>query len=186
MGNRVHLTTWISRESKARFAELAKAQGVSESALLRRVVESALVGTGGAGEQTLEPVGPIAASGRISVRLRSDDLLLLRERSRAREIPTSTHVSLLVRSHLRALAPLPTAELEALKRSVAEVGAIGRNINQIARAVNEGQWPHGPNHDDLRAILRAISALRDHFKTVINANLTSWNAGYTMTTKARR
>jgi hypothetical protein len=36
-------------------------------------------------------------------------------------------------------------ELEALKRSVAEVGAIGRNINQIARAVNQQQWPGGPN-----------------------------------------
>jgi Bacterial mobilisation protein (MobC) len=178
MSNRVHLTTWISRESKARFAELAKVQGVSESALLRRVVESALVATAGARAQTLEPVGPIAASGRISVRLRSDDLLLLRERSRAREMPTSTYVSLLVRSHLRELAPLPTAELEALKRSVAEVGAIGRNINQIARAVNEGQWPHGPNRDDLRAILRALSALRDHFKAAINANVASWNAGY--------
>jgi hypothetical protein len=181
MSNRIHLTTWISRESKARFTELAKAQGVSESALLRRVVESALVTTAGVSAQTLEPVGPIAESGRISVRLRSDDLLLLRERSRAREIPTSTYVSLLVRSHLRVLAPLPTAELEALKRSEAEVGAIGRNINQIARAVNEGQWPHGPNRDDLRAILSALRALRDHFKAVINANLASWSAGYEKT-----
>jgi hypothetical protein len=178
MSNRVHLTTWISRDSKARFAGLAKAQGVSESALLRRVVESALLATTGASAQTLEPVNPIAVSGRISVRLRADDLLLLRERSRAREMPTGTYVSLLVRSHLRALAPLPTAELEALKRSVAEVGTIGRNINQIARAVNEGQWPPGPNHDDLRTILRALTALRDHFKAVINANLASWNAGY--------
>jgi len=115
------------------------------------------------------------------VRLRSDDLLLLRERSRARDMPTSTYVSLLVRSHLRALAPLPPAELEALKRSVAEVGAIGRNINQIARAVNEGQWPHGPNRDDLRTILRALTALRDHFKAVIKANLASWEAGYEKT-----
>ena len=65
-----------------------------------------------------------ASSGRISVRLRSDDLLLLRERSNARTMPTSTYVSLLVRAHLRALTPLPTAELAALKRAVAEIGAI--------------------------------------------------------------
>jgi hypothetical protein len=38
---------------------------------------------------------------------------------------------------LRAQVPLPTAELEELKRSVAEVGAIGRNINQIATLLKE-------------------------------------------------
>jgi hypothetical protein len=61
-----------------------------------------------------------------------------------RELPTSTYVSLLVRARLRAQVPLPTAGLAALKRSVAEVGALGRNINQIARAVNEQQWSAGP------------------------------------------
>jgi hypothetical protein len=67
----------------------------------------------------------VSATGRLSIRLRSDDLMLLRERAKAREMPTSTYVSLLLRSHLRALVPLPTPELLALKRSVAEIGAIG-------------------------------------------------------------
>jgi Bacterial mobilisation protein (MobC) len=177
MDKRVHLTTWISRKSKERFAELARAQGFSESALLRRIVDSAIVTIAGVGVPELEPVDPVASSGRISVRLRSDDLLLLRERSRARKLPTSTYVSFLVRTHLRGQAPLPTAELAALKRSVAEVGAIGRNINQIARAVNQQQWPAGPNRADLQAMLRALSALKNHFKATINANLASWNAG---------
>jgi hypothetical protein len=35
-------------------------------------------------------VQPVAATGKISVRLRSDDLLLLRERAQARQIPTAT------------------------------------------------------------------------------------------------
>jgi len=105
----------------------------------------------------------------------------LRERASARELPTSTYVSLLVRAHLRAQVPLPTAELAALKRSVAEVGTLGRNINQIARAVNQEQWPSGPNRSDLMAILRALEALRDQFKAVISANLASWDAGYKKT-----
>jgi hypothetical protein len=116
-------------------------------------------------------------SGRISVRLRDDDLVLLRERARARQMPTSTYVSLLVRSHLRALKPLPTAELDALRRSMLEVAAIGRNLSQIARAVNEGQWPHGPNRNDLVAMIRALTDLKDNFKRVISANLNSWDAG---------
>jgi hypothetical protein len=181
MGDRVHLTTWLDRASKVRFGDIAKARGVSESALLRQLVESTLSATDTVDESAPEPLLPVASSGRISVRLRSDDLLFLRERAGAREIPTSTYVSLLVRSHLRAQVPLPTAELEALKRSVAEVGALGRNINQIARAVNQQQWPAGPNRSDLMAILRALEGLIDHFKAVITANLASWDAGYKKT-----
>jgi hypothetical protein len=181
MSDRVHLTTWLDRASKARFGSIAKANGLSESALLRQLVESTLTGTPTANASTPEPVLPVASSGRISVRLRTDDLLFLRERASARELPTGTYVSLLVRAHLRAQVPLPTAELAALKRSVAEVGALGRNINQIARAVNQQQWPAGPNRSDLMAILRALEALRYHFKAVISANLASWDAGYKKT-----
>jgi hypothetical protein len=55
---------------------------------------------------------------------------------------------------------------------------MGRNINQIARAVNQQQWPGGPSRADLMAILRALEGLRDHTKAMINANLASWDAGY--------
>jgi Bacterial mobilisation protein (MobC) len=178
MSDRVHLTTWLDRASKTRFGVIAQARGLSESALLRELVESTLKATGAVGASAPEPILPAACSGRISVRLRTDDLLFLRERASARKLPTSTYVSLLVRSHLRAQTPLPTAELEALKRSVAEVGAMGRNINQIARAVNQQQWPAGPNHSDLVAILRALTGLRENFKAVISANLTSWDTGH--------
>jgi hypothetical protein len=89
MRDRVHLTTWLDRTSKARFGGIAQSRGLSESALLRQLVESTLTATDTAHASTLEPVLPVASSGRISVRLRSDDLLLLRERAIARELPTS-------------------------------------------------------------------------------------------------
>jgi len=170
--------TWISRDSKERFARMAQAQGLSESALLRRLVEVSLAATGAVATPTPPPVEPVAASGRVSVRLRYDDLLLLRERASTRQLPTSTYVSYLVRSHLRAQVPLPTAELEALRRSVAEVGAIGRNINQIARAANQQQWPSGPNRETLIAAARAMAGLKANIKALINANLASWNTGH--------
>lgn len=175
--DRVHLTTWVDRKLKERFSISARAQGVSESALLRRLVEASVLRFHGA-DEAIGPLEPLPKGWRISVRLRADDLLLLRERAMARELPVSTYVSLLVRSHLRSVAPLPTAELAALKRSLAEVGAIGRNLNQIARAVNEQQWPNGPDKYFLHRMLQATAALRDHFKTLIMTNLKSWNDGY--------
>jgi antitoxin component of RelBE/YafQ-DinJ toxin-antitoxin module len=173
-----HLQTWVSREFKERFARVAKAQGLSESALLRRLLEK-IVPTDRLPDCVLiAPVEEVPSARRVSVRLRADDLHFLRERARARSLPTSTYISYLVRSHLRAQAPLPTQELAALKRSVAEIGAIGRNINQIARAVNQQQWPSGPDAAVLSEMVRVLAATRAHIKALINANLASWDSGH--------
>ena len=182
MTDSTHLMTWIPRETKDRFAHLAHEQGFSESAYLKRLVDASIARAGGIARQWPEGVDPVLPSGRLSIRLRSDDLLVLRERAKARDMPTSTYASYLIRSHLRNLAPLP-AELAAFKRSIAEVGAIGRNLNQIARAVNRGEAPNGPSRGDLQALLRALTGLRDHMKALVAANLVSWKEGHE---KARR
>ena len=176
MSSNTHLRTWVSRETKDRFSAIARAQGASESALLKRLVE-ALIGTGVTVESTLPPVDSVPQSGRITVRLRPDDLLLLRERATARGMPTATYVSLLVRSHLRRLAPLPDAELKALKYAIGELSAIGRNLNQIARAVNVGDGTAASTKADLQALLRACTGLRDAVKGLVSRNLDSWEAG---------
>src|SRR3984957_10235972 len=166
MSNNLHLMTWVSRETKDRFAALARLQSTSESALLKRLVEASLGPVTAA--SIIEAPEPVPPSGRISVRLPNDDLLLLRERALARGLPAATYVSYLVRSHLRRLAPIPDVELTVLKHAIAEVSAIGRNLNQIARAANAGAWPAGPNRADLQALLRACTGLRDAMKDVIN------------------
>jgi len=115
-----------------------------------------------------------ARDSRLYVRLRPEDRLLLRERAAARGMAAATYVSVLVRSHLRNLAPLPKEELSALKRSVAELSAIGRNMNQIARAASQGGKRGGPDREDLWAMFRVAEALRDHVKALLKANLISW------------
>ena len=68
-------------------------------------------------------------------------------------------------------------ELLALKRTVAKLGVIGRNLNQIARAANQGQLVTSPGRDDLKAMLRVCEALRDHVKGLLMENLKSWRQG---------
>lgn len=80
--------------------------------------------------------GKALRTARLMIRLGPDDKLLLRERAAARGMAPATYVSVLTRAHLRSLAPLPKDELLALKPTVAELGSIGRNWNQIARAAN--------------------------------------------------
>ena len=134
MSNGTHLTTWVTRETKDRFAAVARHQGLSDSALLKRLVDlmvqsasAAEVGTPGGGDRA-------SRDSRLTVRIRPDDQLLLRERATARGMAAATYVSVLTRSHLRSLAPLPKAEWLILERILTELGKLGRNINQITRA----------------------------------------------------
>src|ERR1700685_2491042 len=46
------------------------------------------------------------------------------DRAAARGMAPATYVSVLTRAHLRSLAPLPKDELQALKRTVGELGSI--------------------------------------------------------------
>jgi len=169
---------------------VAQEQLLTESAWLKRLVTAALRDAS-AGESVThaacpdKPRNPVlqaaeeaSPSSRVYVRLRADDRLLLRERAFARGLRSGTYVSVLVRAHLRNLTPLPKEELVALKRSVAELGAIGRNLNQIARGLNTGSRIAGPTREDVRAILKVCEAMRDSVKGLMRANLTSWEIGH--------
>jgi hypothetical protein len=177
MSDGTHLTAWVSHKTKERFAALARQRDVSESALLKHLVELTLQ-TANPDVQAATTDAAARRAMRLSVRLRPDDQLLLRERARARGMPAATYVSVLVRAHLRALSPLPKEELSTLKRVVSELGAVGRNLNQLARAANQGERVNGPARDDLRALLRVCEGLRDHVKALLSANLRSWEEGY--------
>ena len=50
-----------------------------------------------------------------------------------------------------------------MKRTVSELGAIGRNLNQIARASNQGAHGGGAGADEFRAILKICEALREEW-----------------------
>ena len=107
--------------------------------LLKRLVETALLPAVGVSAETVaEPVEQVARGARLYVRLRSEDHLLLRERAIGRGMAAATYASFLLRAHLREVTPMLDRELAELKRSVAALGAIGRNLNQIARAANRG------------------------------------------------
>jgi Bacterial mobilisation protein (MobC) len=168
----------VSSETKARLRALAKKELLSESALLRRLVELVLVKAGLSPILTEAPTGARSRRGaRLMIRLPAEDQILLRERAAARGMPAATYVSVLTRAHLRSIAPLPTEELLALKRTLGELGSIGRNLNQIAHAANQGQLVTSPGRDDLTAMLRVCGTLRDSLKRVLLVNLKSWEQG---------
>ena len=172
------IKTRVTPETKARFRALADEQRLTESILLKRLIDLAFAGEKRPLPEEQRPAHRETRDARLYVRLRRDDQMLLRERASARHMPAATYVSVLVRAHLRTLKPLPKEELLALKRTVAELGAIGRNLNQIARAANQSGRVNGPSNQDLHALLKVCQALRDNVKATIKANINSWEIGH--------
>lgn len=169
----------VPAATKAALGAVARHQGLTDSALLKRMIDLALQSAGAVSTAAgISAEDPASRASRVTVRLRPDDQMLLRERASARGLAPATYVSVLVRAHLRSLAPLPKEELLALKKAIAELGGIGRNLNQIARAANQGERPAGPGRDEVKAMLRVCEALRDHVKGLLVANVQSWQQGY--------
>ena len=177
MSGSTHLRTWVSEEIKQRFATMARELGLSESALLKRSVNLMLNSTQVVASPITEAPARAPRDSRLSVRVRSEDYVLLRERAAAREIPPATYVSMVLRAHLRGVTPLPDREVAELRRAIGQLGMIGRNLNQIARVANQTGKLMGPSPADLRALLRALEGLRDHVKSLLLANSASWESG---------
>ena len=181
----------VSPEMKLQAQAIAEQEFLSEAASLKRLVMREIracnVASAAENEPSLSEAGRLMRQGTtpsgsgkpMLVHLTTDDRLLLDARAEARGMRPATYASVLLRAHLRQLTPLPKDELLALKRSIAELGAIGRNINQIARAVSGGGELTGSMRVEFSAMLKICQAMRDNTKALLKANLASWAAGHT-------
>lgn len=181
----------VSAELKGQAKAAAERELLTETAWLKRLVireirtvhglkseERALCGVGRVRNSSKEGNRSGVGGPPMLVRLRHDDRLLLDARAEARGMRPATYVSVLTRAHLRVLAPLPKEEYLALKRSIGELAAIGRNINQIAKAANAGGKVPATVREEFRAMLKICEALRVNTKTLLKANETSWGTGH--------
>lgn len=167
----------VSEETKQRFRALASRQGMTESALLNRLMELALIGADNSAPAGDDEAAAAPRSSRLYVRLNADDQRRLQERAARRDLRSATYAALLLRAHLRSCAPLPRAELGTLGRAVSELSAIGRNLNQLVRATHAGTKGGALSPDHAKAMLRVCEALRDHTKALVKANAASWKQG---------
>jgi hypothetical protein len=184
------LKAHVSPEIKLQAKAVAEREFLSEAAWLKRLVLREILAcdsandTGGElhrGNDTQRARVARAPKGYckpVYVRFRDEDRLLLDARAAARGLRPATYVSVLTRSHLRSLTPLPKEEYLALKRSIAELTSIGRNINQIAKATNGGGRVPDSAGAEFRAMLKICVALRDNTKALLKANETSWETGH--------
>jgi hypothetical protein len=185
------LKAHVSPEIKLQAKAVADREFLSEAAWLKRLVLreiracDATRGSEGkpSGAEDIRWPGreartPNGCAKPMLVRLRDEDKLLLDARAEARGMRPATYASVILRSHLRQLAPLPKEELLALKRSIAVLASIGRNINQIAKAANQGSRMPDSAGAEFRAMLKICVALRENTKGLLKANEISWRSGH--------
>src|ERR1700727_1468605 len=183
MGCTEFLKARVSPATKLQVKTVADRDFLSEAAWLKRLVLReirACDGAQGGGGETSrsegnrragrESRGPNGGGKPMLVRLRNEDRLLLDARAEARGMRPATYASVLLRSHMRQLTPLPKEELLALKRSIALLASIGRNINQIAKVANQGGRIPDSGGAEFGAMLKICVALRDNTKALLKAN----------------
>jgi hypothetical protein len=182
----------VSPEIKLQAKSIADRSFLTEAAWLKRLVIREIRAVEANGKISADRDQPVGVHGchrrtapastaclrPVFVRFRQEDRLLLEARAAVRGMRPATYVSVLTRSHLRSLAPLPKEEFLALKRSIGELASIGRNINQIAKAANQGSQLPASVREEFRAMLKICVALRDNTKTLLQANINSWKTGH--------
>ncbi|MEO8313367.1 MAG: plasmid mobilization relaxosome protein MobC [Pseudomonadota bacterium] len=163
---------------KALIRDLAVQEDLTESALLRSLLETLFRTVQSPATAGIDAPLRQNRAQRLFVRIAEEDRILLGSRAADRSLAPATYAAVLLRAHLRALTPLPKAELIALKELIGELGAIGRNLNQLARAANRpGASPATASHQ-VGALLRVSAGLRDHVKALLLANERSWQIGH--------
>src|SRR5215469_562940 len=89
----------VTQETKDRLRAIASERQITESVLLKRLVENALLAVVGVTAETVsEPVKQVARGARLYVRLRPEDHILLRERANGRRMAAATYASFLLRA----------------------------------------------------------------------------------------
>lgn len=175
MRHQLHLS--VPADLKRRVKAAARAEFLTPSAWVRRVTLRALGSSlGDHAAEIAEDYGADLRDQRLSVRVSPDDTLLLRTRAVARGMRPATYVSVLVRSHLRGLSPLPKDELQALKLAVSELGALTRDLHRIVHLLEQG-GSAAPKQLDLPAVARLCQSVRSDAKALISANVNSWEIG---------
>ena len=130
-----------SESTKARFRALAEREGLSESALLRKMVDQVLAGNERPSD--LERFGGIRRgyTGQLRLRLRRKEVTAIRALAKPAGQSAQGWVVAQLRHRLEGAVPFAKEELDAMHDAVREIGRVGRNLNTITRhLVRTGQF----------------------------------------------
>jgi len=168
------ITVRLPRTEKERFRALAASRGVSE-ARLGLVAIRTLLGDVPMSDSAAPPVVD-PASQRITIRLRAGDRQKIRERAAARRMKDAGYLAALVRAHVVADPPLPAAELQQLKSTIAALRAAIADLSINLQVLARDRESVDTLWRDLRQTRAQVVDLERRFHAYTLAAVIAWEA----------
>lgn len=169
------LKTIVGLEKKMRFQNLAKTRGLSESELLRVIVKSSTEQKDETDIISVEPDVTKVDLERVTVRLPRFLMEAARNKAEIKYMALSRWISSLVQSNLTGKPVMTKKELAVLRESNRELAAIGRNVNQIARTLNESFYKvESVRLEKLEELRKEIIENRKAIQALIRASENVW------------
>jgi len=128
---------YIDSDLKNRFCKLAKAKGLSGSEFYRMAVQEILEREEKVNQTVVESDTENSCPAQATIRMPNFLKEMGKHKAKMKGMTFSRWVASLIQSNLMRLPVMTKKEIYALESSNRELAAIGRNINQIARTLNE-------------------------------------------------
>lgn len=171
------LSTIVDDDTKARFLATARRLYLSESELLRAVVMVA-IDQHQTGAPAIDADAGKAKTDRVRLSLPHFLMEDLRQRAKSVGMSPRRWISALIQSNLLRKPVVNDVELAALLGSNRELAAIGRNINQIARSLNQAPTERDRlTMDRLVQLRNAIIKQRAAVRELTRVSQENWKAG---------
>lgn len=172
------LSARVDEDLKTAFGVVAKSQDITEARLLEIVVAAFLqrnppsLDTADSSES--KKLGGVKSED-VRVRLSLFEYQELARLAAIRHWKRGTYLAHLLRVHLIGQPRFSDDEMLALREATTQLSALGRNVNQIARALNtsleEAHLALAVPFEEMKAL---IDQERSSVKDLVRANLKSW------------
>jgi hypothetical protein len=175
--NEFVIKTSVSKEISDEFSKLAKSHGLSNASFLRVLIDERLKEVVLDSEESKTEIIELSEIERKKVSVILPLFVYKRAmiRGRAKGMKISRWITSIVQSNLTNEPVMTHNEIIHLNASIRELAAIGRNLNQIAKALNENF------HETDRLKLSELNALKnvvDHHKekirSLVKSSTQSW------------
>lgn len=172
----VAIKTTVDSEIRDSFKIVADSKGLTEAALFRQIVLDYL-GSKPITAAVQEPE-EVQEYKRLSVYLPFFLHKAVATRAKSNGIKSSTWVANLIQSNLTQRPVMLHNEIGALNSSNRELAAVGRNINQIAKALNERPGDASVlNRSYFDALLVAVGKNRNAIRSLLRSSQRAWGEG---------
>ncbi|SHE52226.1 mobilisation protein (MobC) [Modicisalibacter ilicicola DSM 19980] len=161
----------LTEIEKNAWAQFCKANGLRESEMLRRMIQRVAGRVEMAEDQEVE-----TRSRKITIRLSPTQERWLVQRARKEGYPSRTSwLTAMVLAELHREPVLADDEISALRESNRELTAIGRNLNQVARAINiEFRESEKLKQDAIEKLIERIEQHKEHVTGLLSRNMNRW------------